>query len=59
MEYDPQDAIEKTGDAIGVFSKRVQNTVEDFKKYLEEHCAEAGGWRGEVHGGHKSGSRGS
>jgi len=35
MEYEPQGTVEKTGDAVGVFSVRVQNTVEDFKKYIE------------------------
>ena len=54
MEYDPEGAVEKTGDALGVFSSRVQNTVEDFKKYIEKRGAESGGWRGEVHGGQKS-----
>jgi uncharacterized membrane protein len=53
MEYEPEGAIEKTGDAVGVFSKRVQNTVEDFKKYVEERGAETGAWRGEVRGGQK------
>ena len=51
MEYEPQGTVEKTCDAVGVFSVRVQNTVEDFKKYIENRGAETGGWRGEVHGG--------
>jgi hypothetical protein len=32
MEYEPQGAIENVGDKLGVRA-RVQNTVEDFKKY--------------------------
>src|SRR5256886_13450645 len=35
MEYEPEGAIENIGDAVGVFSARVQNTVEDFKKFIE------------------------
>jgi hypothetical protein len=58
MEYEPEGAMEKTGDALGIFSARVQNTVEDFKKYVENRGAETGGWRGEVHGGQKTGGGG-
>jgi uncharacterized membrane protein len=54
MEYQPEGAVEKTGDAVGVFSSRVQNSVEDFKKFIEKRGAETGGWRGEVHGGQKT-----
>jgi prephenate dehydrogenase len=53
MEYEPEGAVEKTGDAIGVFSARVQNTVEDFKEFIEKRVRETGAWRGEVHGGQK------
>jgi hypothetical protein len=40
--------VENIGDAIGVFSARVQNTVEDFKQFIEARGRETGGWRGEV-----------
>ena len=53
MEYEPEGTVEKAGDAVGVFSARVQNTVEDFKKFIENRGAETGSWRGEVHGGQK------
>jgi uncharacterized membrane protein len=53
MEYEPEGAVEKAGDAVGVFSARVQNTVEDFKKFIEDRGGETGAWRGEVHGGEK------
>jgi uncharacterized membrane protein len=49
MAYEPKDVVEKVGDAVGVFSGRVQNTVEDFKKFIEKRGRETGGWRGEVH----------
>ena len=54
MEYEPQGAVENVADALGVLSKRVQNTVEDFKQFIEKRGAETGGWRGEVHGGRKT-----
>ena len=53
MEYEPEGVVEKTGDAVGVFGARVQNSVEDFKKFVEERGGETGAWRGEVHGGAK------
>ena len=59
MEYDPQGVVENIGDALGVMSARVQNTVEDFKKYIERRGGETGGWRGEVHAGEKQGVSGS
>lgn len=54
MEYEPQGAVENVGDALGVMSRRVQTSVEQFKEYIEKRGAETGGWRGEVHGGQKT-----
>ena len=58
MEYEPEGAMEKVGDAVGVFGARMQNTMEDFKKFIENRGAETGAWRGEVHGGQKQPSGG-
>ena len=41
--------VENVGDAVGVLSGRVENTLEQFKKFIEERGRETGGWRGEVH----------
>jgi uncharacterized membrane protein len=49
MSYEPEGAIENMGDAVGLLSARVQESVEDFKEFIEERGAETGGWRGEVH----------
>jgi uncharacterized membrane protein len=49
MEYEPQGLVEKVGDKMGGLSARVQNTVEDFKKFIEARYQETGAWRGEVH----------
>jgi uncharacterized membrane protein len=54
MEYEPQGVIENVGDAVGVFSKRVQNTVEDFKEFMESRQGPTGAWRGEVRGGQRT-----
>jgi uncharacterized membrane protein len=51
MEYEPEGAVENIGDALGLMSKRVQNTVEDFKEFIESRSRETGEWRGEIHGG--------
>jgi uncharacterized membrane protein len=51
MAYEPQGAVEKTGDAIGLLSMRVQNSVKNLKKYIEERGIEDGAWRGEVRDG--------
>jgi uncharacterized membrane protein len=48
MSYEPEGAVENVGDAVGIFSARVQNTVEDFKKFIEARGQETGAWRGEV-----------
>jgi hypothetical protein len=54
LQYEPQGAMEKTGDAMGAMTSRVQSTMEQFKKFIERRGAEEGGWRGEVHGGQKT-----
>jgi uncharacterized membrane protein len=48
MAYDPEGAVEAAGDALGIFSARVQHTIEDFKRFLENRTEETGGWRGAV-----------
>src|SRR5256885_17083 len=50
MEDEPEGAVENAGDALGIFSARVQSSVEDFKQFVEKRGAETGGWRGEAHG---------
>lgn len=49
MAYEPEGIVENAGDALGIFSQRVENTVQDFKEYIESRGRESGGWRGEVH----------
>jgi uncharacterized membrane protein len=48
MAYEPEDTIENVGDALGIFTSRVENTVEQFKKFIESRGQETGAWRGEV-----------
>src|SRR5688572_20770144 len=56
MAYEPEGAIENVGDALGVMRRRVEETVEDFKEFIEERGRETGAWRGSVKDGQKQGS---
>jgi uncharacterized membrane protein len=48
MAYEPEGAIENAGDALGLFSARVQQSVDDFKKFIENRTEETGAWRGAI-----------
>lgn len=48
MAYEPQGATESIGDALGIMNRRVEKSVQQFKKYIESRGAEDGAWRGEV-----------
>jgi hypothetical protein len=51
MEFDPEDFVEKAGDALGLVERRVQGDLERFKEFIESRGRETGAWRGEVEGG--------
>jgi uncharacterized membrane protein len=57
MEYEPKGFVENVGDAVGVVDRKLEKAVEDFKKLIEHRGRETGAWRGEVHGGQKTGER--
>lgn len=48
IEYEPQGIVEKTGDAVGVVSQRVEGDLERFKDFIESRGQETGAWRGKV-----------
>jgi uncharacterized membrane protein len=48
MDYDPEGVAENVGDAVGVFSRRVEGDLERFKEFLELRGHETGAWRGSV-----------
>jgi hypothetical protein len=48
MAYEPEGAMEHVGDALGALTGRVEDSVEGFKKFIEERGRETGAWRGEV-----------
>jgi uncharacterized membrane protein len=49
LEFEPDDALEKTGDALGFVKRRTKGDMERFKKFIESRGTETGAWRGEVH----------
>jgi len=49
LDYDPDGAIEKLGDALGLVRRRVEGDLNRFKAFIEARGTESGGWRGEIH----------
>ncbi|MDB6125884.1 MAG: cyclase/dehydrase [Pedosphaera sp.] len=50
MDYEPEGATEKIGDALGIVSRRVEGDLERFREFIQSRKSETGGWRGEIHG---------
>ena len=48
MEYVPKGAAEKTGDALGLVTRRVEGDLKRFKDFIEARGRETGAWRGTV-----------
>ena len=58
LDVEPEDAVEKVGDALGFVERQVKGDLRRFKEFIESRGTPTGGWRGEVEGGQKVGSRG-
>lgn len=54
MAYEPQGFTESLGDALGVVSRHVEKSLENFKEFVEQRGSETGAWRGEVRDGEKT-----
>jgi uncharacterized membrane protein len=48
LTYEPEGFVEKTGDALGVVSSRVEGDLERFKEFIENRGQETGAWRGTI-----------
>jgi hypothetical protein len=59
LNYEPEGAIEKMGNALGVVSSRVEGDLQRFKDFIEARGSETGGWRGEIRGSQTTGERGA
>jgi uncharacterized membrane protein len=51
LEAQPEDAVEKAGDALGYLDRQVNEDLDRFKEFVEERGVPTGAWRGEIHGG--------
>ena len=49
IAFEPQGAVEKIGNALGVASARVKGDLKRFKEFIEAHGTPTGAWRGEIH----------
>jgi uncharacterized membrane protein len=54
MEWEPEGAVEKLGDALGIVSGRIEGDLQRFKGFIEERGMPTGGWRGEIEGGQRT-----
>lgn len=51
MDFEPEGAVEKVGDALGMVERRVDGDLQRFKEFIESRGIETGSWRGRVSGG--------
>ena len=48
LDAEPEGAVEKVGDALGILKRRVKADLERFKEMIESRPNETGAWRGNV-----------
>ena len=48
LDYEPEGALEKAGDMLGMVKTRAKGDLKRFKEFIERRGAESGAWRGEV-----------
>lgn len=48
MQYTPEGAVERIGDALGAVRMEARRNLERFKEMIEARGRETGAWRGEV-----------
>jgi len=48
IEFEPEGAVEKVGDALGAVKLRTKGDLERFKAFIESRGQETGAWRGKV-----------
>jgi uncharacterized membrane protein len=50
MYYEPEGAVEKAADALGLLSRKVEGDLERFRTFIQKRGTETGAWRGEIRG---------
>ena len=48
LEFEPEGAVEKIGDAVGAVKLRTKGDLKRFKEFIESRGQETGAWRGEI-----------
>jgi len=48
LDVDPEGALERVGDALGIIRRRASGDLERFKELIETRGQESGSWRGDV-----------
>lgn len=48
IDWEPSDAKEKVGAAVGMDTRQVKADAKRFKEFIESRGVETGGWRGDV-----------
>jgi len=48
IDVDPEGALERVGDALGIIRRRASGDLERFKELIETRGQESGSWRGDV-----------
>jgi hypothetical protein len=48
MDYQPEGAMEKLGDAFGAVRMELRGNLQKFKEMLEKRGKETGAWRGSI-----------
>lgn len=48
MEYQPEDWLERAGEALGIVQRQVRQDLRNFKEFIEDRDEATGEWRGRV-----------
>ena len=48
LEYQPEDWLERAGEALGMVQRQVKQDLENFKRFIESRGEATGEWRGRV-----------
>ena len=47
LEFQPENVVEKAGDALGLVRRRAKGDLQRFKEFIESRGRETGAWRGQ------------
>jgi uncharacterized membrane protein len=54
VDWQPEGVAEKTADALGIVSSRIEGDLGRFQRFIEDRGVETGAWRGTIEGGEES-----